>query len=242
MSSSDFVIENQVLVGYSGETDGATIIIPKGVKTIGAHAFDCDECGYGILTVDLGNEVEDIQDNAFAGQDSLERVMGGGKIKRIGRMAFSGCWKLASFDYPKNAAIGESAFNECSELTGTDGMLIINKEVMAFNYGKYKKATRCAEKEIKIRFPYGVERIGGIFLNNPWWDVHELVIPSTVEYIGKYSFSREEYYDFDLSTVYITFEDNSNLSEIDEGAFMNTRICDQRETFYLPDSLHTIGS
>ena len=181
-SQYSFVVENDILIKCSGGAEDGHVKLPKGIKIIGEDAFDEHLHGSKLISLDLNDEVEVIRDRAFQWLTSLESVTGAGKIKRIGNRAFSSCWNLADFDYPSTAEVAEEAFCECQKLTGPDGMLIINRDLMAFDYGKYKETTAASEIT-SITIPYGVERISGIHLNDPWWVINEFIIPDTVKYI-----------------------------------------------------------
>lgn len=173
----DYLIIGNVLLSYVGDKSKREIVVPLGVEIVGSNAFK--NC-HSLETVDFQNQVEELWPRAFERATSLKRIRGCKKIKKIGEEAFSGCWELEDFDYPKDAEIGESAFNECRMLTNSSGLLIVNDELMAFNYSKFRQAEFPSEDQFIIKIPYGVKKIGGIFLNSPGWEIDEFVIPDTV--------------------------------------------------------------
>lgn len=85
--SGDFLIVGDgILLDYCG--DDSVVVIPDGVKQIGAEAFKgCDS----ITQVQIPDSVQVIGEAAFADCDSLTAVEGGNQVREIRDRAFAGC-------------------------------------------------------------------------------------------------------------------------------------------------------
>lgn len=75
-----------ILLDYRGNDN--VVVIPDGVKTIGADAFASNK---SITKVIIPDSVETIGEGAFAGCSSLAAVEGGQSVRRIKDRAFQGC-------------------------------------------------------------------------------------------------------------------------------------------------------
>lgn len=85
--TSDFLIVGDgILLDYRGNTQA--VIIPAGVKTIGAGAFADNT---GIKKVIMPDSIEVIGEGAFSGCNSLTDVEFGNLLKKIKDRAFAGC-------------------------------------------------------------------------------------------------------------------------------------------------------
>lgn len=85
--TSDFLIVGDgILLDYRGNTP--TVIIPAGVKTIGAGAFVDN---MGIKKVIMPDSVEVIGEGAFSGCSSMTDIEFGNSLKKIKDRAFDGC-------------------------------------------------------------------------------------------------------------------------------------------------------
>lgn len=80
------IVGDGILLDYRG-TD-SVVVIPDGVKTIGADAFASHT---GIIKVVIPDSVETIGEGAFAGCSSLTETEGGQSVRRIRDRAFQGC-------------------------------------------------------------------------------------------------------------------------------------------------------
>ncbi|MCM1173861.1 MAG: leucine-rich repeat domain-containing protein [Blautia sp.] len=83
---SFLIVGDGILLDYRG--NDSVVVIPDGVKTIGAGAFEAET---GITKVVIPDSVETIGEGAFAGCGSLTEMEGGGSVRRIKDRAFQGC-------------------------------------------------------------------------------------------------------------------------------------------------------
>lgn len=97
-ASSDFVIENGVLVEYQGP--GGDVVVPDGVTEIGEAAF-FDWEGSNVTSVTLPIGVTKIDEHAFyecTGLTSITLPVG---LKEIEGYAFENCESLISVALPE---------------------------------------------------------------------------------------------------------------------------------------------
>jgi len=85
---SDFVVENSVLIAYTGSD--SVIVLPKDVQTIA--------------------------DGAFRDNTTLQSISAP-SVTRVGSGAFENCTALQSASFPDATMIGDHAFRGCSSLT-----------------------------------------------------------------------------------------------------------------------------
>ena len=146
-----------------------------GVRITGYLGFDTD---IEIPNMIQGRKVLEIGENAFKGCIDLETVVIPEGIKRIGVSAFECCRKLRSVHFPAGLEqISDKAFFLCRDLEQVyfeKGLKKIENWVFA-GCGKLRK----------VHFPEGLTYIG----NNVFWlhdeALEEVVIPSSVQFIGK---------------------------------------------------------
>ena len=110
--SPDFVIDQGVLVKYTGEDREVTV--PDRVKAIGLLAFH----GQSSLTkIVLPDSVTELQ-GGFIGCSSLETLILSNNLESIPDVAFQDCVNLKTIILPSNLRfIGNLVFNNCSSLT-----------------------------------------------------------------------------------------------------------------------------
>lgn len=100
---------------FYGNTDIASIVIPKGVTFVGKYAFAyCNN----LASVTMGEGLVEISDYAFACDKKLTSItFAGGQSLRIGSCAFYDCDGLVSIDLPfGTSSIGSGAFCSCAKL------------------------------------------------------------------------------------------------------------------------------
>ena len=151
---SDFIIEDGVLVEYTGH--GGDVVVPEGVEVLGDYCFrKCNilqrnsvemnsvslpksltkignlvflHCE-GLTEVKIPDRVTEIGDNAFELNRQLSKVKLPKKLIHLGKYAFAGCG-INSITLPKELkTIGEGAFmnNNLQKLILPDGIEIIEK-------------------------------------------------------------------------------------------------------------------
>ena len=150
-NSNDFVMENDLLVRYTGdETD---VVIPDGTRIIGEDAFadsnvnsvrmpaSVVEIGSsafracsGLRHIVLSENIVSIGDFSFEGCWNLESINIPKKLENIGYAAFYGCSRLSKFNLPNTVQfIGENAFTDCDSLADENGFVIFLNKLYAFS-------------------------------------------------------------------------------------------------------------
>ena len=111
-----FSKDKTVLVRYPQEY-GKSFSVPESVKTISAFSFyNCN-----IVSVDMGENVESIDNYAFCFCLSLESVKLGNGLKSIGSYAFAYCGKLTNIELPESLSeIRSYAFTSSALKTITE--------------------------------------------------------------------------------------------------------------------------
>lgn len=132
-----------------------------------------------MTSVTIPNGVEIIGDNAFGGCHGITAMTIPNSVGRIGDNAFSGCWSITSITFPNNiTSIPNSVCDGCRSLTNVD----IPQSVITIGNSAFEYCSGLTSVNIKE----GVTSIGErAFFSTP---LMELVLPSTVNYLGLYSF------------------------------------------------------
>ncbi len=113
LSASDFKMDGNTLIGYTGTA--SDVSVPSTVKTIGEGAFQNNTT---ITKVTIPESVEGIGPYAFWGCDHLEQVSLGGGLYEVGDYAFANCPELKMVSFPDNITrIGIMAFADCVSLS-----------------------------------------------------------------------------------------------------------------------------
>ncbi len=147
---SDFVIENGVLLKYTG--NGGDVVIPENVEKIGRKAFLCD---IGITSVFIPDTVKIIEENVFSGCANLTAVRLSNCIERLEFGTFSSCTSLTSIVIPDSVRIiGNGVFAGCTSLEiFTIGDNVKSIGTQAFFACKNLKAVNIPESA----FPLGMD-------------------------------------------------------------------------------------
>ncbi len=169
--TGDFVIEDGILVEYSGKDDD--VIIPDGVTGIAANVFSGKDTlhsvtlpdslvqiGYyafynccGLTEISIPDGVTSIGDRAFASCSSLTSVILSEQLTSIGAYVFADCSSLQAIDLPDGIAyIPDGAFSNCgmlSRISLPDSLDVIG------NYA-FRSCTGLTE----LSLPDGVTRVG----------------------------------------------------------------------------------
>lgn len=97
--------------GFGGNNSVRYVNIPDGVTTILENAFNYSTLG----SIEMPSRMAFIDEYAFYGCESLNRVVMPDTLDRIGRGCFSYCAELESIDIPNGLrAIPMETFHECS--------------------------------------------------------------------------------------------------------------------------------
>ena len=205
-----FVIEKGKLKKYIPEGEDE-LIIPEGVKSIGANVFaNCDN----IRTVHFAETLTEIGQRSFAKCHNLETIELPPSVRRIANYAFYECSKLRSISLPENMEkIGDSAFSNCKELHN----LVLPKQIGTI--GKYaffncdglatedgyvivnnKLYTYCGNKDI-LAVPDNVVYIEDKAFESKIVNqtcigeirevrhVKKIILPETTKHLGEYAFA-----------------------------------------------------
>ena len=149
-SVDNFVIINSTLLAYVGPADVKEVVIPDGVAIIDERAF----AGLGSLEkVTIPASVREIRASAFATDTRLANVVLPEGLELIEDEAFYGCAKLANVIVPGSVkSVGKRAFKQCTAMTNA-------------------------------QIAYGVGSIGEECFSGDW-RISEVDLPSTVTNIG----------------------------------------------------------
>ena len=200
-----------------------TVIIEKGVTSIGSGAFDgCTS----LTSVTIPDSVTSIGDSAFYYCTRLTSVTIPNSVTNIGDSAFRNCTSLRSVTIPNSVtSIGNSVFEECTNLSN----VTIPNSVTSIGDYTFYNCTRLTS----ITIPDSVTSIGSnAFYNTPYyndksnWDNGVLYISDCLI---------DTNYNFDSTTDYI-IKDGTRI--IAGSAFEN---CKSLTSVTIPDSVTSIG-
>ena len=122
------------------------VILPTGLKTIGAHAFDRS---INITSITIPNTVTSIGSYAFANMAKLKSVVGGSSLKTIGSYAFANCKQLVTLKITssKLKTIGAYSFKSDSRLK----TLYIQKTTKLTKSSVKKSLKSSSIKTVKVK-------------------------------------------------------------------------------------------
>ncbi len=122
----DFVVQSGILKEYSGNAD--IVVIPKGVKYIGAGVFAMKR----MRELKVPEGVKEIRKDAFKNCRQLKRVTLPQSLTSISSFAFAGCKELEQIKLPENLTqLGEAVFMDCRALQNMripDGVTEIKRD------------------------------------------------------------------------------------------------------------------
>ena len=228
--SANFIIENGVLVKYTGWQP--FVEIPDTVTAIGKQAFLNNKTMMQVLIPD---SVTSIGESAFEGCTSLLSVSIPDSVESIGNSAFYGCTSLGYAYLPNNAkytVIESSLFRECSVL----------KEIELPDNIKhiYNYAFRNCSNLNLVKMSTKLESLG--------WEVfayceslESIFIPKTLEKIGANWWGQNAHDNgpfWETSSLKnISFE--QDITEIPERLFWG---CTGVEELQLPETINVINA
>lgn len=184
ITSSDLVIKDGVVTGLTATGANKTkIVVPDGVVKIGDYAFWSSD----IESISFPDSLEEIGDFAFGSCHYIEKIVLPSGLKAVGEQAFYSCFGLTEIKF------------ECSDETEFSSYIFgntcgIQKVEFPENWkkipeGLFKTAGFLSEGETVIELPEGIEEIGASAFENSYASRAVIIIPPTVNVIGKKAFS-----------------------------------------------------
>ena len=175
--AKDFVIENAVLVNYTGDEE--TVTVPDNITAIGTGAFKNNTTVKNII---LPGGITNIGSYAFSGCSALESVNLPENLITIGEYAFYKCVSFnGDLSIPDSVeSIGRRAFYSCAGLTGK---LHLSEKMTKIEEGTFQSCNFTGS----LSLPEGITSIGnGAFSGNAFSG--EAVIPETVKTVENSAF------------------------------------------------------
>lgn len=177
LEAKDFVIENTVLVNYTGDEE--TVTVPDNITAIGTGAFKNNTTVKNII---LPGGITNIGSYAFSGCSALESVNLPENLIIIGEYAFYKCVSFTGdLSIPDSVeSIGRRAFYGCSVLTGK---LHLSKKLTRIESAVFYNCNFTGT----LFLPQGITSIGnGAFSGNAFSG--EVIIPETVKTVENSAF------------------------------------------------------
>lgn len=220
------------------------------VTEIGPYAFKRSE----IKKITLPETINKIREYSFYDCDSLTSIKIPNSVNYIGERAFGSCYELSSINVPDGVThVGAYAFSYCSNLMniyGFENVTSMGRDV--FEYTKFEKTypynsiMYVGNALYKYKVNYDKEYVRDISIangtkciadyafnkyesSNRW---QTLIIPGSVETIGKYAF-----YGVDcIEKLYL----NNGIKRIEESAFYNS-FANTNTDLSIPNSIEYLG-
>ena len=234
-ADQEFAIVDGVLIDYNGDTPN--VIIPEGVTSIGAMAFESSR----IERVCIPNTVQAINPRAFKDCHKLKSISIPEGVTAIVDASFMHCWELTRVDLPHSLkSIGEAAFWECTKLTE----IKIPNQVERIGDSAF---LGCFELE-SISIPDGLQEIGkGCFENCE--KLKRIVLPESVKKIGDEAIAKQpkKYVRIDGKEIcylptakqYASQFDKKASFEPRENAFVSVKISEKCDSDVMKMNPHT---
>ena len=176
----------------AGELVSPEIVDGDPVTAIGHSAFEAAE---QITAVTIPDSVTLIRENAFHRAYSLATVVLPKNLKEIPARAFYQCSNLKDINFPEGLErIGDSAFADCYDL----GQLELPGSVRSLGAGAF---AGCGRDTNRLVLPEGITEIGNSCFADSFYRV--IVLPSTLETLGKNVFASFRGWKVDLSATKI---------------------------------------
>lgn len=236
--------QNGTLTKYTGP--GGHVVIPDGVKTVGASGFyNCTS----LLSVTFPDSVTSIRSSAFRGCSALKEVTLPAGVTSIGSYAFQDCKSLEKINIPDGVTrIETSTFDNCLSLKE----IVLPNGITQIDDNAFEQCTSLA----RINIPNGVTGIGS-WAFCKCYALTQITLPDSLTGIGTKAFAYSGLTEIDIpGSVRIidrryesacAFEGCSSLTKavIREGVttiasneFWN---CTKLTTVYIPKSVTQIG-
>lgn len=221
-SPSDFIIEDGILVKYTGTA--TNVVVPEGVTQIGGRGYAEDNGfieNHNITSITLPDSLTMIGRSAFYMCTGLTRIDIPENVTTIEGLAFGFCRNLSEVNIPEKALITDrNAFFATPWLDAKEAesdLLIINN-VLVSGYN--------AEGEVRI--PDGVTHLAGSSLS--FTRITKVYLPKSLVVIGNSAFSTSIF----LEEVHM----KDNVTSIGEFAFED---CRKLKKIEIPKSVKEIG-
>lgn len=223
---------------YAYTTQYQHVIIPDSVKKIGKNAFRQSS----IVSVEMGDGVEEIGERAFYGCSRLTRAELSESLVSVDYAAFQSCEALEEVRLPAGLrTLGSSAFEYCSslrriELPGglsdfdgafrSSGLEAVELGEGITEIPQYAFYNCLSLKQ--VTFPGSLVSVGDNAFG--YSGLEELVLPDTVEVLGDYSFQSCS------QLTRVVFPEG--LTQIGQQAFYR---CGSLTEVLIPDSVTKLG-
>lgn len=197
-----------------------SVKLPEGIESIGDYAFyNCSS----LKSINIPESVKSIGTSAFRNCSSITEIKLPGGITSIGSSAFSGCSKLISIEIPSGIKeIPTAMLSNCSELTSVK----ISEGITSIGDSAFSSCNMLTE----IIIPEGVETIG-TYAFSQCYKLTEIIIPDSVITIGTYAFNNCS----NLKTVKLSRE----LTTLNAHTFY---YCNSLESIVIGDKLKNISN
>lgn len=167
-----------------------------GLETINYNAANCTSHGSSVwsgcthtpCTLNIGNTVQSLPNSAFSGYSALTTLnfVATSQLTTISQYAFSGCTNIGAINIPNSVtSIEQSAFRNCEAATSLNlgsGVVTIGKAAFAYCIGL-----------TSLDIPANVKTLesndGGATGAFAYTGLTSLVIPNTLEYLGREAFA-----------------------------------------------------
>ena len=126
----------------SGINPLQSIVLPKGITTIGDDAFSYNT---SLTSIEIPDTVTYIGDYCFSGCNRLQKIKLSKKIQTINQRLLQGCSSLTEIEIPEGVkSIGYAAFSSCSKLT----TITLSASLTSFNGTALAGLSRLTEVKV----------------------------------------------------------------------------------------------
>ena len=231
-NGSTYQVEAIGSKAFQNCTSLTKVVLPEGVLRIGGYAFSGCKA---LAAVVFPESLTSIQAYAFSGCTSLKTASVPNRVEQIGAYAFMGCSGLAEVSLGSGLKeLVSRAFNDCTSLQRVNlvdlaaycSVKVTGNSAVGASSNPFKYATTLSINGVETKEL--VIPDGAFFGCNA---IESLVVPHSVERIGKCSFFECQ----GLSSI----ELGEGIQTIDENAFDG---CTALGELSLPDKTATIGN
>lgn len=179
-NDSEFVVsQDGVLIRYQGNSEN--VVIPDGIKEIGAGAFQNNKT---VVNVEWPSTVQSVGVGAFRNCAQLKSVGPTENLLVIGNHAFDQCRNLESFVFGKNLKeIGAYAFHSCASLSSE---LYLAEDLTLLGEHAFHG---CKSLQGSIAIPEEITKVGDYTFYDCNGLTGDLIVDGSVTEIGNYAFA-----------------------------------------------------